>query len=114
MNTLRPLRRLSLVLLPVWSLSVPVWAQAADAVATVAATPESGPAAAAPEALPPAAPAVGEATRQLLQRQREGTSASGAGAMDGAMAEASYQRYRKSFDHPLPLWFGSHLQSTAK
>lgn len=113
MNTLRPLRHLSLVLLPVWSLSVPVWAQAADAVSTVAAVPESGPAV-APETLPPAAPAVGEATRQLLQRQREGTSSSGAGAMDGAMAEASYQRYRKSFDHPLPLWFGSHLQSTAK
>lgn len=65
----------------------------------------------------PAAPAatsarVGDATHGLLQRQREGREASATPRpIDGAVAEASHQRYMKSFEQPLPAWFGSRLQA---
>lgn len=99
-HCLRPLRCLAL-----WaSLAVapPLWAQSAPAPA-----PAPAPAA-------PATPAtrVGDATHELLQRQREGREASATPrAIDGAVAEASHQRYMKSFEQPLPAWFGSRLQA---
>ena len=72
-----------------------LWAQSAPAPAT------------------PAAPSarVGDATHELLQRQREGREASATPRpIDGSVAEASHQRYMKSFEQPLPVWFGSRLQ----
>lgn len=62
----------------------------------------------------PTAPTVrvGDATHGLLQRQREGREASATPRpIDGAVAEASHQRYMKSFEQPLPAWFGSRLQA---
>ena len=93
-NCPRPLRCLAL-----WAalaVAPPLWAQSPT-------TPAA-----------PAAPAtrVGDATHELLQRQREGREASATPRpIDGAVAEASHQRYMKSFEQPLPTWFGSRLQS---
>jgi len=93
----RPLSSLSL-----WATLVvasPLWAQSA-----------AGPAAESPAATPSLR--VGDATRDLLQRQREGREASATPrSIDGAVAEASQQRYLKSFEQPLPAWFGSRLQA---
>lgn len=93
----RPLSCLSL-----WATLVvapPLWAQSA-----------AGPAAEPPAAAPSLR--VGDATHDLLQRQREGREASATPRpIDGAVAEASQQRYLKSFEQPLPAWFGSRLQS---
>jgi hypothetical protein len=89
-----PLRCLAL-----WAalaVAPPLWAQSAPSPAT------------------PAAPSarVGDATHELLQRQREGREASATPRpIDGAVAEASHQRYMKSFEQPLPVWFGSRLQT---
>ncbi len=64
----------------------------------------------APEASPPPAASVGDATHSLLQRQREGREASTAPRpIDGRVAELSHQRYLKSFEQPVPAWFGSRL-----
>lgn len=62
---------------------------------------------------PTAAPTVrvGDATHSLLQRQREGREASATPRpIDGDVAELSHQRYLKSFEQPVPAWFGSRLE----
>lgn len=64
------------------------------------------------EASPPSAAAVGDATHSLLQRQREGREASTTPRpIDGRVADLSHQRYLKSFEQPVPAWFGSRLDN---
>lgn len=54
---------------------------------------------------------IGDATHGLLQRQREGNEASATPRpIDGRVAELSQQRYLKSFEQPVPAWFGSRLE----
>jgi hypothetical protein len=60
---------------------------------------------ASPEAAPPPA-AVGSATRQWLDNQRQGRQASAqAQPLSGPVQEQVHERYRKSFSHPIPLRF---------
>jgi len=86
-------------------------------MALLAATPSlwAQPASAPAQAEPPAAssaPRVGDATHSLLQRQREGREASPTPRpIDGQVADLSHQRYLKSFEQPVPAWFGSELKS---
>jgi len=88
----RPLRWLPLV--ATLAVATPLWAQPAPAD-----TPVASP-----------ATRVGEATHSLLQRQREGREASTTPRpIDGTVAELGHQRYLKSFEQPLPAWFGSRL-----
>lgn len=50
----------------------------------------------------------GEATRQWLERQRQGSQASAkAQPLPGPVMEQVYERYRKSFAHPVPERFES-------
>ncbi len=97
----RPLRHQAFVLMPLL-MATSLWAQAP-------AEPPPEPSAAAP------APQVGDATRQLLQRQRLGQEASAAPrVIDGTVANLSHQRYLKSFEQPLPAWFGSRVETETK
>ncbi len=90
----RPLQ--CLPLLAVLATASPLWAQATSA-------PEAEQA--------PATARVGDATHSLLQRQREGREASATPRpIDGRVAELSHQRYLKSFEQPVPAWFGSELK----
>lgn len=90
----RPLQ--CLPLLAALATASPLWAQATSA-------PEAEQA--------PAAARVGDATHSLLQRQREGREASAMPRpIDGRVAELSHQRYLKSFEQPVPAWFGSRLE----
>lgn len=80
----------------------PLWAQSTS-------TPEAPVNAAAST---PSATQVGDATRNLWQRQREGREASATPRpIDGSVAELSQQRHLKSFEQPLPEWFDSRLKS---
>jgi len=78
---------------------VPLWllaggASAADAPAAAEAAPRP--------------PAGGEATRQWLDRQRQGSQASArAQPLSGPVLEQIHERYRKSFAHPIPERFES-------
>ncbi len=76
----------------------------------------SAPMASAPLASPPASidyvPApiyyaahVGDTTHHLLQMQARGDHAGPPRPMLGAQGSASYQRYLKSFDHPIPEFY---------
>lgn len=48
-------------------------------------------------------PQVGDATRNLLQRQAQGDSASAQQyALSGVVAQKVYERYVNSFKHPIP------------
>ena len=95
MKTRSPLHCLSLC--AALAVAPPLWAQATGAPAAQAAAPVR----------------VGDATHHLLQRQRDGREASATPRpIDGAVAEASQQRYLKSFEQPLPVWFGSRLGTT--
>ncbi|WP_439587412.1 DUF3613 domain-containing protein [Hydrogenophaga sp.] len=77
----------------------PLWAQATPAPASAEA------AAVSPTVR------VGDATHNLLQRQREGHEASATPRpIDGHVADLSHQRYLKSFEQPVPAWFGSRLE----
>jgi hypothetical protein len=77
------------------AVATPLWAQPAPADTPVATAP---------------ATRVGDATHSLLQRQREGREASATPRpIDGTVAELGHQRYLKSFEQPLPAWFGSRL-----
>ncbi|QHE86452.1 DUF3613 domain-containing protein [Hydrogenophaga sp. BPS33] len=67
--------------------------------------------AAPPSGNDPAALPVGDSTRSLLQRQRDGREASATPRpIDGRVAELSHQRHLKSFEHPIPAWFDSRLK----
>lgn len=51
-------------------------------------------------------PEFGEATRQWLESQRQGKQASDkAQSLSGPVQEQVYERYRKSFSHPVPERF---------
>lgn len=95
------------------AMAAPLWAQpiadpAPAAITTAAAEPPAD-LAPAPAALP-----VGQATRSLLQRQRDSTGAdAGPRPLDGAMVDSAHQRYLKSFDQPLPAWFGQQVKTPA-
>jgi len=99
------------------ALATPLWAQqpAADAATPppTSAEPEAqGAEVQSAEALPQALP-MGQATRDLLQRQREGTLAASAKPrpLDGPMVDSARQRYLKSFEHPLPAWYGQQVKT---
>ncbi|WP_066267596.1 DUF3613 domain-containing protein [Hydrogenophaga palleronii] len=106
-TSLHPLRCLPLC--AALAVATPLWAQTSpEATAPATATEAS---AAAPEAPAAHVTRVGDATYSLLQRQREGREASATPRpIDGAVAELSQQRYLKSFEQPVPAWFGSHLE----
>lgn len=73
---------------------LPLWLFAAAANGGESAS--SAPAAAS-------APEPGEVTRLWLARQREGKQASPkAQPLSGPVQEQVYERYRKSFSHPIP------------
>lgn len=69
--------------------------------AAVAADTTAGPVAAMPQAH-------GDATRQWLDRQRQGSQAAAKPqTLPGPVMEQVYERYRKSFAHPVPERFES-------
>lgn len=56
----------------------------------------------------------GEATRQWLERQRQGAQASAkAQPLPGPVMEGIYERYRKSFSHPIPEHLGGERGGAA-
>jgi hypothetical protein len=112
------------------ALATPLWAQqpAADAATPAPTSAEPGvqtveeQSASAQndevlttEALQPQALPMGQATRGLLQRQREGSVAASADpqSLDGPMVDSARQRYLKSFEQPLPVWFGRQVKTPA-
>lgn len=56
---------------------------------------------------------VGSVTRQLLGMQRQGTNAGKALPIPGQEASASYQRYLKSFEHPIPEFYEAAVSKNA-
>lgn len=48
----------------------------------------------------------GSETRSWLELQRSGQAAAPERPVSGAVASRTYKRYLKSFDHPLPEFFG--------
>lgn len=75
-----------------------------------------GGAAGAEEPLPPPAGAAplrdGAITRQWLERQRQGRQAAPAPQpLSGPVQEQVYERYRKSFAHPIPERFDREQMS---
>lgn len=78
---------------------------AAFGLLALAAAAEAEEAAPAPAARPVAD---GEVTRQWLDRQRRGSQASAkAQPLSGPVLDQVYDRYRKSFAHPVPERFES-------
>jgi hypothetical protein len=70
------------------------------------AAPLATPTQPSPAATSPNANAdVGDVTRQLLGMQRQGTYAGKALPIPGPQASASYRRYLKSFEHPIPEFY---------
>lgn len=51
--------------------------------------------------------AIGDATRRLLKLQASGTSAAPVLPQLGQSSGAAYQRYMKSFEHAIPVFFDS-------
>lgn len=85
------------------AMASPLWAQTSPEPA--AATTQTSAADTAPVAR------VGDAVHGLLQRQREGREASATPRpIDGAVAHLSHQRYLKTYEQPVPVWFGSHIE----
>ncbi|MDG2538445.1 DUF3613 domain-containing protein [Dyella jiangningensis] len=88
----------------------------APATQPPAATPASAPTASPP---PPVydseatSDGVGDITRRLLAMQAAGTQAGKALPIPGAEASASYARYLKSFEHPIPVFFESTVPGNA-
>lgn len=56
---------------------------------------------------------VGNTTRQLLSMQAQGTHAGKHLAIPGQEASASYQRYLKSFEHPIPEFYDAAVSKSA-
>lgn len=68
-----------------------------------------------PEAAAPERVAVGDATSRLLSLQRSGAAASAVPRpIPGPVAARSYQRYLKSFEHPIPERFDTTVGGTAQ
>lgn len=108
--------------------SVPVVARTSSRPATNAASPAADAFAPRPARKPadvPAAPAdyvsaptyyaahVGDTTRQLLRMQASGDRAGPPRPMLGAEASASYQRYLKSFEYPIPEFYEATVGKNA-
>jgi hypothetical protein len=105
MKTLHPT---SLCCLPLLLGASAVWAQT-----TPDATPTASEVAPTQVETSHAPEQVGDATRRLLAQQRQGLHASTVDrSIDGSVAARSHERYLKSFDHPLPEWFGSRLSES--
>ncbi len=86
-----------------------------DAAETVQAEPAPMPAyadAAAPY-VPPATYSneIGSATRHLLQLQADNAIAGPPRPMLGTEASAAYQRYLESFNHPIPEFFETNVET---
>ena len=56
-------------------------------------------------------PPIDSATSQAFEMQRSGEHAGQALTMTGDQASAAYARYLKSFEAPIPTFFGSSLKS---
>lgn len=56
---------------------------------------------------------VGNTTRQLLSMQAQGTHAGKHLPIPGPEASASYQRYLKSFEHPIPEFYDAAVSKSA-
>lgn len=108
--------------------SAPAAARVSYRPATAAALPATDAVAPSPAREPaamPAAPAdyvsattyyathVGDTTRQLLQMQASGDRAGPPRPMLGAEASASYQRYLKSFEYPIPEFYEATVGKNA-
>jgi len=81
----------------------------APAYAPAAVAPVAAPAYAASTPQRPVRAKPGDTTRQLLQLQASGTQAGRALPILGDQATASYQRYLKSFEHELPVFFENNV-----
>lgn len=67
----------------------------------------------ATEAPPPQVSESGKATRQWLEHQRQGAQASSKPTpLSGAVQEQIYERYQKSFSHPIPEHIASERANT--
>lgn len=74
----------------------------------------SGDRAAAPAAEAPRVVESGEVTRQWLERQRQGQQAAAKPqTLSGPVQEQIYERYQKSFTHPIPERFESERLNTS-
>ena len=107
------------------SVSVAVHAQQAPITGQMLAP--AAPSAAVDNPAPPAAAApapttsdnaneetqVGSTTRQLLSMQALGTHAGKHLSIPGPEASASYQRYLKSFEHPIPEFYDAAVSKSA-
>lgn len=109
----------SLLLPMVFALPLPARAQQAPLTGQMLAPAVPAP---APTPAPPANAAdtdggtagqVGDVTRRLLALQVAGTQAGKALPIPGAEASASYARYLKSFEHPIPAFFESTVPNAA-
>lgn len=87
-----------------------------------AAPPAAAESAAPPAAASPLAAAdestrsdtnVGDTTRRLLSLQAQGTHAGKQLPIPGQQASASYQRYLKSFEHPIPEFYDAAVSKNA-
>jgi hypothetical protein len=97
-----------LILLLGASTSSAVFAQPPPASPANPPTPGFAPA----EAAPFRASQVGDTTRYLLQLQADGSAAGKPLPMLGDEASASYRRYLKSFEHPIPDFYQTTLNKT--
>ena len=107
------------------SASIAVHAQQAPITGQMlapAAPPATVDSAAPPPSAVPAAMAadhaneetqVGSTTRQLLGMQSQGTHAGKHLSIPGQEASASYQRYLKSFEHPIPEFYDAAVSKSA-
>lgn len=75
-----------------------------------AAAPSAAPAATAPA---PREEQFGDITRGLIGLQASGQRAGPGQPLQGAVATAAWKRYMKSFEHPIPQWFGDGVQQQA-
>jgi hypothetical protein len=113
--------RVSIAVLLTCSASFATHAQQTPITGQMLAPAASAPASedALPTSAPPAAPMqaalsnntaevktqVGEVTHQLLNMQSQGTHAGKRLSTPGPEASASYERYLKSFEHPIPDFY---------
>lgn len=66
-----------------------------------------------PQPTPFVSAEVGDTTRHLLQMQADGTQAGKPQPMLGVEATASYRRYMKSFEHPIPEYLKTAVDKSS-
>ena len=88
-------------------------APSAPAAGVSTATPASatGPVGPSPQNSTPSPAGIGDTTRGLLNAQADGRRAAPALPMLGSVASASYQRYIDSFKQPIPIFFGTTVDT---